>query len=160
MCNYCNNHNVHVNVDKTTIVIFIKKISCQLYFGIANTQQTHYAMITSLLRQNVVILTQLRQNDVVLTLYRRFHYVMCSVGRKWPMLMFTICFLFFFNHVPIFNSVFNKSIEVEWRIYASVNYVRIGSDNGLLPVRRQAIIWTNAAILIMGPLGYISVKFE
>ena len=29
----------------------------------------------------------------------------------------------------------------------------IGSDNGLLPGRHQAIIWTNAAILLIGPLG-------
>ena len=29
----------------------------------------------------------------------------------------------------------------------------IGSDNGLLPGRRQAIIWTYAAILLIGPLG-------
>ena len=29
----------------------------------------------------------------------------------------------------------------------------IGSDNGLLPGRRQAIIWTNAGILLNGPLG-------
>ena len=29
----------------------------------------------------------------------------------------------------------------------------IGSDNGLSPGRRQAIIWTNAGILIIGPWG-------
>ena len=29
----------------------------------------------------------------------------------------------------------------------------IGSDNGLLPGRHQAIIWTNAWILLIGPLG-------
>ena len=29
----------------------------------------------------------------------------------------------------------------------------IGSDNGLLPERHQAIIWTNAGILLNGPLG-------
>ena len=29
----------------------------------------------------------------------------------------------------------------------------IGSDNGLSPERRQAIIWTNAGILLNGPLG-------
>ena len=29
----------------------------------------------------------------------------------------------------------------------------IGSDNGLSPGRRQAIIWTNAWILLIGPLG-------
>ena len=28
-----------------------------------------------------------------------------------------------------------------------------GSDNGLSPRRRQAIIWTNAGILLIGPLG-------
>ena len=29
----------------------------------------------------------------------------------------------------------------------------IGSDNGLSPGRRQAIIWTNAGILLIGPLA-------
>ena len=29
----------------------------------------------------------------------------------------------------------------------------IGLDNGLSPGRRQAIIWTNAGILLIGPLG-------
>ena len=29
----------------------------------------------------------------------------------------------------------------------------IGSDNGLSPERRQAITWTNAGILLIGPLG-------
>ena len=29
----------------------------------------------------------------------------------------------------------------------------IGSDNGLSPGRRQAIIWANAGILLIGPLG-------
>ena len=29
----------------------------------------------------------------------------------------------------------------------------IGSDNRLSPGRRQAIIWTHAAILLIGPLG-------
>ena len=29
----------------------------------------------------------------------------------------------------------------------------IGSDNGFSPDRRQAIIWTNAGILLIAPLG-------
>ena len=33
------------------------------------------------------------------------------------------------------------------------NLTIIGSDNGLSPGRRQAIIWTNAGILLTGPLG-------
>ena len=38
------------------------------------------------------------------------------------------------------------------RIYASVNRVSIGSDNGLAPNRRQAIIWTIAGLLSIKPL--------
>ena len=33
------------------------------------------------------------------------------------------------------------------------NLTTIGSDNGVWPDRRQAIIWTNAGILLIGPLG-------
>ena len=33
------------------------------------------------------------------------------------------------------------------------NLTIIGSDNGLSPGRRQAIIWTNTRILLIGPLG-------
>ena len=33
------------------------------------------------------------------------------------------------------------------------NLTIIGSDNGLSPGRRQAIIWTNAEILLIRPLG-------
>ena len=33
------------------------------------------------------------------------------------------------------------------------NLAIIGSDNGLSPGRRQAIIWTNDGILLIGPLG-------
>ena len=39
-------------------------------------------------------------------------------------------------------------------MYICVNKLTtIGSDNGLVPGRRQAIIWTNAGILLIGPLG-------
>ena len=38
-------------------------------------------------------------------------------------------------------------------MYASVNRVSISSDNGLSPIRRQAIIWTSAGLLSIGPLG-------
>ena len=33
------------------------------------------------------------------------------------------------------------------------NLTIIASDNGLSPGQRQAIIWTNAGILFIGPLG-------
>ena len=35
----------------------------------------------------------------------------------------------------------------QYRIYASVNWVSIGLDNGLSPFRRQTITWTNVNIL-------------
>ena len=35
----------------------------------------------------------------------------------------------------------------------------ISSDNGLSPGRRQAIIWTNAGILLIGPLGTNFIDF-
>ena len=34
-----------------------------------------------------------------------------------------------------------------------IKLIIIGSDNGLSPERHQAIIWTNAEILLIGPLG-------
>ena len=42
--------------------------------------------------------------------------------------------------------------EAEWHIHASVSYANVGSENGLLPRRRQAIIGTNVVILLIGPL--------
>ena len=43
-------------------------------------------------------------------------------------------------------------IEAEWHTFTSVNRDIIGSDSGLSPDRGQAIIWTNAGILLIGPL--------
>ena len=44
------------------------------------------------------------------------------------------------------------------------NLTVIGSDNGLSPGRRQAIIWTNAGILLFGPLetniGWILIEIH
>ena len=54
-----------------------------------------------------------------------------------------------FQHLCVLISL----IEAEWRIYVSLNWVIIGSDNGLSPDRRQATIWTSAGILLIGPLG-------
>ena len=41
---------------------------------------------------------------------------------------------------------FKKS---KWRIQASVTYAIVGSENGLSPVRRRAIIYTNAGLLLV-----------
>ena len=44
-------------------------------------------------------------------------------------------------------------MKAKWHIYPSVSYSTIGSDNGLSPGRRQAIIWTTEGILSIGPSG-------
>ena len=45
-------------------------------------------------------------------------------------------------------------IHWDWVMHICVgNQTIIGSDNGLSPDRRQAIIWTNAGILLIRPLG-------
>ena len=45
-------------------------------------------------------------------------------------------------------------------IYVSVNWVSIGSENDLSPVRHQAITWTNAGLLLIGLLGTNFNKIE
>ena len=51
-----------------------------------------------------------------------------------------------------------KPTEAEWRIYVSVNWAVVDSDNGLSPVRHQFIIWSSAGLLLTGPMGtHISV---
>ena len=45
-----------------------------------------------------------------------------------------------------------EHIEAEWGIYALAIYVFIGTDDGLSPDRRQAIIWTNATLLFLKPM--------
>ena len=66
------------------------------------------------------------------------------------LIMFSTCYWCTYSSN---NTTTLKLTETEWHIYASVNYTIIGSDNGLLPGRHQAIIWTNDGILLIGPLG-------
>ena len=52
-----------------------------------------------------------------------------------------------------FSAFCLKLIEADVRIYASVDLRVIGSDNGLLPIRYQANIWTNDDMLSIVPQG-------
>ena len=53
----------------------------------------------------------------------------------------------------ILSRKFRTLTETEWRIYCVSKLKIIGSDNGLMPCRCQAIIWSNAGVLLIGPLG-------
>ena len=61
------------------------------------------------------------------------------------------------NNCPKFNSNLPGLNELtHWGRVTHIclsNLTIIVSDNGLSPGRRQAIIWTNAGILLIGPLG-------
>ena len=46
--------------------------------------------------------------------------------------------------------------EIYWHLifkWVAGKIINIDSDNGLVPIRCQAFIWTNAAILLIGLLG-------
>ena len=58
-----------------------------------------------------------------------------------------------------FDRFLDLLIEVGWFICVSLNWVIIGSDNGLSPIWHQVIIWTNAGILSITPWKKKSVTF-
>ena len=55
-----------------------------------------------------------------------------------------------------YNLILNYCLLTHWGRVTHIcvsKLIIIGSDNGLAPGQRQAIIWTNAGKLIIGPLG-------
>ena len=44
-------------------------------------------------------------------------------------------------------------MEDVWHINVLLNFSILGSDDGFLPVQRQAIIWKKDGLLLIGPLG-------
>ena len=67
-------------------------------------------------------------------------YLINNISQRWDI------------SISLCTHHFNSSTPM-CRIYASVNWVNIGSDNGLSPDRCQAIIWIDARILLTGTLG-------
>ena len=65
--------------------------------------------------------------------------------------MYSMFDLFFIKSVSTHGSTYYLQIEVEWQIYASTNWINLGSGNGLSPVRRHAWIFTNADVLSTRP---------
>ena len=59
------------------------------------------------------------------------------------------------NENTLYNNVFSHWLTHWGRVtHICVSKLTIiGSDNGLSPDRRQAIIWSNVVILLIGPLG-------
>ena len=62
------------------------------------------------------------------------------------------------NPLPLYKSPIHiytrKLTHWGWATHICIsNLIIIGSDNGLSPGQRQAIIWSSAGILLIGPLG-------
>ena len=56
----------------------------------------------------------------------------------------------------VFRVVVSNNISLTHRgraMHICFSKIIIGSDDGLSPGRRQAIIWTSAGILLIGPIG-------
>ena len=56
-----------------------------------------------------------------------------------------------FNSIAVISMYSHYVIVAKWQIYASVNWATFGSDNCLVPGRHQAIVWTNAGVLLSRP---------
>ena len=76
-------------------------------------------------------------------------YVLTQWDLKQMVNILQMIFSNAFSWMGMFGNLFNSL----WLSHASVNFTIIGSDNGLSPDWCQAIIWTNAGILLIGPLG-------
>ena len=85
-----------------------------------------------------------------------------SLSLKWPLVVIVKIMLLSFDklYVGIYviccQKVWNTFVLTHWgRVtHICVDHIAIiGSDNGLWPGRRQAIIWTIIGILLIEPLG-------
>ena len=106
---------------------------------------TRYFDITSLtLVDNHANEIRLNFYKVVITIAYSFWFIRLSMQNR------------FGEHAYLFlHSIVSQPLThwCRWRIYASLNWVTLGSDNGLSPIRRHAIIWTNDGMSLIGPLG-------
>ena len=84
-----------------------------------------------------------------------------SFAKWWP-------FCLNFNaltHCPLVKHLCINNLHHNWLTHwgrvthiCVSKLITIGSDNGLSPGRHQAIIWTNAGILLIGPFSEISIE--
>ena len=106
------------------------------------SQVTQYRSFISLNHRNICE-KQLPWYFTIFPFYQVMHRSCLSVSNKLTPL-----------HSAIFCIL--RNYFTHWGRVTHICVVKltiIGSDNGLSPGRRQAIIWTNAGILLFGPLG-------
>ena len=106
--------------------------------------------------------TQLTQNLCTLNLCVRwidlnilYMYICIHIFPEWKQInLLTSYFDCSSASEATVGSMLSKSVLTYW---GQVNCFIIASDNGLSPVRCQAITWTNAGLFVNWPLGNIHV---
>ena len=80
-----------------------------------------------------------------------------TFSNSFPILKIILLWLKFHRIVfPMVQTTIYQYWLTHWGRVTHICVIKLtitGSDNGLSPDRRQAIIWTNAGILLTGPLG-------
>ena len=79
----------------------------------------------------------------------------CYIGSRWccrSLAKWQTVEKNLFNWYIATTSYKRLIVEAKWCMYASVKEPSFDSENDLAPGRRQAILWTNAGILLIGPL--------
>ena len=71
-----------------------------------------------------------------------------ATGEVWEWMLFLPTLYYGCNYLSILGLTHWGRVT-----HICVSKLIIVSDNGLSPGRRQAIIWTNAGIMLIGPLG-------
>ena len=112
----------------------------------------------------------LRPSKIFVILNIKFQFS-CHMCISEPILLTYLFFMFHaHHHIMKFTAVIKESkhtgdewlrysgshayfMLTRWYIHAPANKAIFGSDNGLLPVRCQSIIWPSAGLLLMVPLG-------
>ena len=85
--------------------------------------------------------TDIPRQFIIFSLFLQQHNYMINSNNVWPLTTIVTSNSLAFNSLRPSDAYMRRKLII------------IGSDNGLSPGRRQAIIWTNAAILLNGPLG-------
>ena len=94
-----------------------------------------------------------RHISVMITTHQVVFFILCAILLFSHTFFWWVCNWSMWKYVSVFQS---GNYLTNWGRVTHIcvgNLTIIDSDNGLSPRRRQAIIWTNVGILLIGPLG-------
>ena len=101
----------------------------------SSRQFTSVVLYSTQTTVTVIKLTEQHQFEVLSTATRGIYFGIHDIIMTWTIAS-KLCL--------------TQLISPQCHIYASMDWVAVGSGNGLSPVRHQAITWTNAGLLSIG----------